>query len=80
VNDDDDWQPAPEAVLDALATRNRLEAIEPASAFATVWRHDVDEPGFVWPRLRLVSMVEYLIGEPVWERKYYNDDGSLIDR
>jgi hypothetical protein len=65
VNEDDDWQPAPEDVLDALATRNRLEAIEPALAFATIWRHDVDEPGFVMPPLRLVAMVEYLIGEPV---------------
>jgi hypothetical protein len=27
VNEDDDWQPAHEDVLDALATRNRVEAI-----------------------------------------------------
>lgn len=73
------WQPSAAETLGALAERDRLQAIRPAWAFATVWRHDVDTPGFTMPPHKLVGMVEYLINEPVWRRRYYNDDGSLID-
>jgi hypothetical protein len=77
-NEEDDWQPSAEDQLDAIATRDRLEAMRPAWAFATVWREDIGKPGFVMPPLRFVVMVEYLIGEPVWTKRYYNDDGSLM--
>lgn len=78
-NHDDDWQPSPEDQLEALARRDRLEAIKPAWAFAIVWRHDIGKPEFVMPSFRLVGMVEYLINDPVWTKRYYNEDGSLIE-
>ena len=69
-NPDGDWQPSAEDTLLAMAERNRLEAIRPACAFATIWREDVEKPGFEFPSAKLVSAVEYLIGEPVWTRRY----------
>jgi hypothetical protein len=30
------------------------------------------------PPLKIVVMVEHLIGESVWTKPYYNDDGSTI--
>ncbi|HJQ49800.1 MAG TPA: hypothetical protein VJ838_04750 [Gaiellaceae bacterium] len=56
--------------LQAVAEENRLEAIRPACALATVWRRDVKEPGFILPPEELVVLVEYLIGEPVWAKRY----------
>jgi hypothetical protein len=71
-NDDEDWQPSHKATLYAAAERDRVEAIRFAEAFATVWRADVEKPGFALPPLDLVVMVEYLIGEPVWTKRYYS--------
>jgi hypothetical protein len=73
-NPDGDWQPAAQDVLAAKAERNRLEAIQPAWAFATIWRHDGDRPEFVLPPRTFVAMVEYLIGEPVWAEQRYGDE------
>jgi hypothetical protein len=73
-NDEDDWQPSAADTLQAVAERERLEAIRPASAFATVWREDVEKPGFELPPLEMVGLVEYLIGEPIWAKRYYSDE------
>ncbi len=65
----------PRGRLEALAEENRLEAIRPAWAHAIVWRAQIDNPGFAMPLLEFVSVVEYLIGEPVWtERHYYTEE------
>lgn len=66
IQHEGDWQPSAEEMLAAAAKRDRLASREPAWAFAVVWRHAVDEPGFELPPRSLVEMVEYLIGEPVW--------------
>ena len=72
-NDEDGWQPsAEEDLLAAAAKRDRLAATEPSWAFATVWRHDIGKPGFEFPAPNLVVLVERLIGEPVWTKKYYD--------
>jgi hypothetical protein len=76
VNPDADWQPSAEDTLLAMATRNRLEAIRPACAFATIWREDVEKPGFEFPSIQLVGAVEYLINEPVWTKRYYDDEAE----
>jgi hypothetical protein len=73
-NDEDDWQPSPADTLRAVAERNRVEAIKPACAFATIWREDIDKPEFQRPPLEMVSLVEYLIGEPIWTKVYYTDE------
>ena len=78
-NPDGDWQPSPADTLRAMAERDRLEAIRPACAFATVWREDVEKPGFGFPSVRMVTAVEFLIGEPVWTKRYYDDEGRLIE-
>jgi hypothetical protein len=51
-----------------------LEAIQPAWAFAIIWRHDGDRPEFVLPPRTFVAMVEYLIGEPVCAEQRYGDE------
>ena len=43
---------------------DRLEAIRPACAFATVWREDVEKPGFGFPSVRMVTAVEFLSASP----------------
>jgi hypothetical protein len=58
-------QAAPQYALAARAEEDRAEAIEAALAFATVWRHDMDDPEFIDPPAGLLALVEYLIGEPV---------------
>ena len=58
-------QAALQYVLAARAEEDRTEAIEAALAFATVWRHDMDDPEFIDPPAGLLALVEYLIGEPV---------------
>jgi hypothetical protein len=79
VNEDGDWQPSAEQTLTAAALRDPIGAVHPAWAFATIWREDVETPGFEFPPVGLVVMVECLIGEPVWGRRYYNDQGRVID-
>jgi hypothetical protein len=64
-NPDGDWQPSAEDTLMAMAVRDRLEAIRPACAFATIWREDVEKPGFEFPSIKMVGAVEYLINEPI---------------
>ena len=56
-----------------MAERDRLEAIRPACALATVWREDVEKPGLDFPVDELVYMVEYLINELVWTKRYELD-------
>ena len=73
LNEEDDWQPLDDETLAAIITLDRGEALRFAQAFATVWRNDVDRPDFTLPPLKLVVMVEYLIGEPVWTKRYYGD-------
>ena len=73
---DADWPPSAEGTLRATAERNRLEAIWPACAFATVWREDVEKPEFEFPPAEIVYLVEYLISEPVWTKRYYDDEGT----
>jgi hypothetical protein len=72
-NDEDDWQPSAADTLQAVADRNRLEAIRPACAFATVWREDFEKPEFERPPIEMVGLVEYLIGEPIWTKRLYSD-------
>ena len=74
-----DADSSPEGRLMATAERNRLEAIRPACAFATVWREDVDKPGFEFPSIKMVGAVEYLINEPIWTKRYYDDEGRVIE-
>jgi hypothetical protein len=73
LNEEDDWQQLDDETPAAIITRDRGEALRFAQAFATVWRSDVDKPDFTLPPLKLVVMVEYLIGEPVWTKRYYGD-------
>jgi hypothetical protein len=75
-NPDGDWQPSAEDTLMAMAVRDRLEAIRPACAFATIWREDVEKPGFEFPSIKMVGAVEYLINEPIWTKRYYDDEAE----
>jgi hypothetical protein len=72
-NDEDDWQPSPTDTLQAVADRNRMEAIRPACAFATIWREDVEKPEFERPPLEMAALVEFLIGEPIWTKPLYSE-------
>jgi hypothetical protein len=69
LNEPRDWRRAGELLL-AAAEEDRLAAIRPACAFATIWRHDRRKAGFVLPTVEAISLVEYLINEPVFERRY----------
>ena len=44
-----------------------------------IWRTDVKNAGFVLPRLEVVALVEYLINEPVFERRYWRHYGTEPD-
>jgi hypothetical protein len=74
VNVDDDWQPSAADTLQAVADRARFEAIRPACAFATIWREDVDKPGFERPSIEMALLVEFLIGESIWTKSPYRDE------
>jgi hypothetical protein len=41
---------------------------------STIWREDVEKPGFELPPIEMVALVEYLIGEPIWTKRYYSDE------
>ena len=73
-NDEDGWQPSAADTLEAVAGRDRLEAIKPACAFATIWREDVEKSDFERPPIEMVALVEYLIGEPIWTKRFYSDE------
>ena len=44
-----------------------------------IWREDVEKPGIEFPSAMMVALVEFLISEPVWTRRYYNDEGGRIE-
>jgi hypothetical protein len=76
---DEDWGPTLEGKLLAAAKDDHFAAIRPACAFATIWREDVEKEGFEFPSIRMVGAVEFLIKEPVWTKRYYDDEGRLIE-
>jgi hypothetical protein len=78
IADPGDWRRAGEG-LQAVAEQHRLDAIRPACALATIWRADRKKAGFVLPTLETVGLVEYLISEPVFERRYTRHYGTDSD-
>jgi hypothetical protein len=78
IADPGDWRRAGEH-LQVIADESRLDAIGPACALATIWRSDVKKAGFVLPTLETVVLVEFLINEPVFDRRYHRHYGTDPD-